>query len=394
VDEPPASTVSYKDLFSERGRFPDESRPGDLLTIMYTSGTTAAAKGCMLSTGYYVSVGRAYGLSQWVVPGDRVYTAFPMYHTSGQMVAFMSALVNRASIAIAPEFHASTFMRDASDAGGTVLIGVGVMANMILAQPPTADDQTHSFRMATWVPLPEEQQVEFEARFATPVMSEGYGQTECVPITATVPDSPRSRRSSGRPSPLLDVRIHDPDGNEVAPGEGGEIVVRPRVPNAMYSGYWNKPVETTITWSNLWHHTGDFGRMEADGVLTFLDRKKDIVRRRGENVSSLALENIIRQHRAVADVAICALPADLGDEEIKACIVLKPDGTLTASEFFDFIRDQVPYFAIPRYVDLRSSLPANALGRVMKHVLRAEGVPSTAWDLEQQGLVVQRDERR
>jgi crotonobetaine/carnitine-CoA ligase len=225
-------------------------------------------------------------------------------------------------------------------------------------------------------------------------MSEGYGQTECVPITATVPDSPRSRGSSGRPSPLLEVRIHDADDNEVGPGEGGEIVVRPLVANAMYSGYWNKPVETMTAWSNLWHHTGDFGRMDVDGVLTFLDRKKDIVRRRGENVSSLALENIIRQHRAVADVAVCALPAELGDEEIKACLVLEPEETLTPSEFFAFIRDQVPYFAIPRYVDLRGSLPANALGRVMKHVLRAEGVPSEAWDLEQQGLVVHRDERR
>jgi crotonobetaine/carnitine-CoA ligase len=394
VDKPTASTILYGALLSARGTFPDESRPGDLLTIMYTSGTTAAAKGCLLSSGYYVAVGHAYGLCRWVLPGDRIYTGFPMYHTSGQMVAFMSALVNGASIAIAPDFHASTFMKDAADAEATALIGVGVMASMILAQPPRPEDGAHPFRMATWVPLPEAQQREFEERFATPVMSEGYGQTECVPITATEPDGPRNRGSSGRPSPLLDVRIHDADGNEVSPGEGGEIVVRPRVPNAMYSGYWNKAAETLDAWSNLWHHTGDFGRMEADGVLTFLDRKKDIVRRRGENVSSLAVENVIRQHLAVADVAVCALPADLGDEEIKACLVLAAGATLTAPEFFDFVRDQVPYFAIPRYVDVRDSLPANALGRVMKHVLRAEGVPATAWDMEAEGLVVDRDRRR
>ena len=160
--------------------------------------------------------------------------------------------------------------------------------------------------------MAEERQQEFEERFGTPVMAEGYGQTECVPVTNTDPYEARDRSSSGAVSPLLEVRIVDDDDDEVPCGEPGEIVVRPKVANAMYSGYWKKPEITTETWRNLWHHTGDFGRMDEDGVVTFVDRKKDIVRRRGENVSSLALENVIRQHPAVLDVAVCALPADDG----------------------------------------------------------------------------------
>lgn len=394
VEADAGGTIQYPDLLGTRERFETPSRPGDLLSIMYTSGTTAAAKGCMLSTGYYVAVGRAYGMRSWVLPGDRVYTGFPMFHTSGQMVSFMSALVNDASIAIAPEFHASTFMREAAELGATMLVGVGVMGNMILEQPPSPDDGAHSFRLASWVPLPEERQREFEKRFNTPVMSEGYGQTECVPVTNSDPYGVRKRSSSGQVSPLLEARILDDDGNELPVGEPGEIVVRPKVPHAMYSGYWNKPEATVEAWRDLWHHTGDFGRMDEDGIITFVDRKKDIVRRRGENVSSLALENVIRTHPAVADVAVCGLPSKIGDDDIMACLVLAPDATLTPEEFFEFVRDRVPYFAVPRYVDIRDALPTNALGRVMKHVLRDEGERPGTWDLEREGLVASRRNRR
>jgi len=154
VDEAPPGTLAYPDLLTERQTYDPVSGPGDLVSIMYTSGTTAAAKGCMLSTGYYVSVGRAYGMRQWVVPGDRMYTGFPMFHTSGQMVAFMAALVNGATISIAPDFHASTFMAGAAADSATMVVGVGVMGNLILAQPPGPADGACRFRLAVWVPMP------------------------------------------------------------------------------------------------------------------------------------------------------------------------------------------------------------------------------------------------
>ncbi|MFC5745619.1 AMP-binding protein [Actinomadura rugatobispora] len=392
VDDPEPGLVAYTDLLGERRTFEPGAEPGDLLSIMYTSGTTAAAKGCMLSNGYYVSVGRAYGMRRWCLPGDRMYTGFPMFHTSGQMVAFMTALVNGASISIAPQFHASSFIADAVADGATTLVGVGVMGNLLLAQPTGPADGAHPFRLAVWVPMGEAEQRRFQERFATPVMSEGYGQTECVPITVSAPDGPRARGTSGMISPLLEVAIVDDGDNPVPLGRPGEIVVRPKVPNAMYSGYWRKPDATQAAWSNLWHHTGDFGRMDADGFVTFVDRKKDVLRRRGENVSALALENVIRGHPAVADVAVSPVPGPFGDDDIKASIVLADGADLDPAEFFEFVRGKVAYFAVPRYVDIRDSLPVNALSRVMKHLLREEGVTDTMWDLEAQGLVATKGE--
>lgn len=394
VDGGQQGAIDYGELFANRGTHSRTSTSRDLAAIMYTSGTTAAAKGCMLSTGYYVAVGRAYGMRKWVVPGDRMFTGFPMFHTSGQMVAFMSALVNDASISIAPEFHPSTFISEAAADNATMLVGVGPMAHMLLAQPERADDSAHPFRLAVWVPLGEAEQTAFEQRFGTPVMSEGYGQTECVPITNTAPDGPRDRATSGQVSPLIDVRIVDDSDNEVPLGESGEIVVRPREADVMYSGYWNKPDITAQTWSNLWHHTGDHGRMDENGCVTFVDRKKDILRRRGENVSALALEGVFRKHPAVRDVAVSNVPADVGDDEIKASLVLEDDVELTPQEFFEFASAELPYFAVPRYVDVRAALPVNALSRVMKHVLRDEGVTNRMWDLHALGLVASRKNAR
>lgn len=396
-DESMVEVVSYADVISGDGEpsWPRRRpRPSDLLAILYTSGTTALPKGCMLSTGYYVSVGRSYGQRGWIVPNDRVYTAFPLFHSSGQMVAFMSALVNDASIIFAPEFHASTFMTDAHAAGATTLMGIGVMAQMLLEQPVRPQDADYRFRLAVWVPLPVKQQERFEKRFHTPVIAEGYGQTECVPISASEVGGPRKRTSSGQIAPLVEVRIVDENDDEVPVGEVGEVVVRPRVPEATFQGYWNKPEETFATWKGLWHHTGDLGRLDADGFLSFVGRAKDMIRRRGENISALQLEDAIREHPAIADVAVYAVPSPLGDEDIKACVVVEPGATLTPSDFFEFLRDRIPYFAMPRFVQLRSELPVNAMGRVMKHLLRAEGASAADWDLELLGLVIPHEERR
>jgi crotonobetaine/carnitine-CoA ligase len=400
VDDPPPGTIPYGDLTSGTGlttaaglRSGAGTEPSTLLAILYTSGTTAAAKGCMLSSGYYVSVARAFGDHSWVMPGDRLYSAFAMFHTSGQLLSFTSALVNGASIAFAAEFHASSFMSEAAAAGATMLIGVGTMANLILAQPPTPEDSARGFRLAFFAPLPPGAQQQFERRFGTPVTAEAYGQTECVPVTISPLDR-RKRETAGLVSPLLEVRVVDDSDREVEAGLPGEIVVRPRVPHVMYSGYWAKAEETVATWRNLWHHTGDVGRLDSEGYLTFVDRKKDVIRRRGENISSVAIEEAVRGIAAVQDVAVCAVPAELGDDEAKACVVLAAGASLTPREFFDYLRDHLPYYAIPRYVEIRDGLPVNSIGRVMKHELKQEGVPAGAWDLVAAGLVVPRHDRR
>ena len=386
--------VRYQELLASAPAEPVAVAPGDLMSISYTSGTTAVPKGCMLSHGYYTQIGRTYAERGWLIAGDREYTAFPLFHVSGQLLGIMSTLVNDASLAVAEEFHASTFVADAAALEATMLFGVGAMANALLNQPRQDTDAAHSLRLAIFAPLAPGRQLEFEDRFRTPVMAEGFGQTECVQVTQSGVNGPRDRGTSGPAAPLYEVRIVDEEDNEVPAGVPGEIVVRPKHAHTMYSGYWNKPEVTVETWRNLWHHTGDFGRMDDNGFMSFVDRMKDRMRRRGENVSSLHLEEVLRGLPGVAEVAVCAVPGQLGDDDIKACIVETAPGALSAAAVFGFLRDRVAYFAIPRYVHIHEALPVNALGRVMKDRLRAEGVPDDGWDLEEQGLVVPKDERR
>jgi crotonobetaine/carnitine-CoA ligase len=305
----------------------------------------------------------------------------------------MAALVNDASICYETEFHASTFMTRAAAEGATMRWGVGPMGMAILAQAESAADRDFSFRLASWTPMRAEDQLDFERRFNTPVIAEGYGQTECTPVSINTVDGARKRGSAGRAVPHFELKIVDDDDVEVPTGEVGEIVVRPRRPDAMFQGYWNNAEATVGAFRNLWHHTGDWGTVDQDGFFTFVDRKKDAIRRRGENVSSFQLEEAISGHAAVAQVAVCGVPSPLGEDEIKAWIV--PAGAPPApEEFFDFLKQHVPYFAIPRYVEFRQSLPVNAMGRVMKHLLRGEGVGDDAWDFEVMGLAVDRVERR
>jgi crotonobetaine/carnitine-CoA ligase len=366
----------------------------DLVSVIYTSGTTGMPKGCMLPNGYYIALGQAFGGAEWVIPDDRVYTAYPLFHTSGQAVALMSALVNDASIAFAAEFHASTFLKEAAEEGASMLWGVGPMGMAILAQPPAPTDGAHPLRLAVWLPMGAEDQAEFERRFATPVVAEAFGQTECVPATISPLRGPRTRGAAGRSMPYLEIQTVDEGDRPVPPGEVGEIVIRPREPNVMFQGYWGKPEATLEAFRNFWHHTGDLGRFDEDGVLTFVDRKKDALRRRGENVASFELEQAIAAHPDIARVAVTAVPSPLGEDDIKASIVCHPGHPVTPEGLFDYFKNNLPYYAIPRYVDVRDSLPSNALNRIMKHLLRQEGVPESAWDLQALGLSVARGERR
>ena len=200
-DQPTAGVrvVPYGDVLGEDYGFDAyPSQPDTLLSILYTSGTTGLPKGCMLSTGYFSYAGRSYGERGWVVPGDRIFTAWPMFHTSGQLNTLMPALFNGASAYFDTEFHASTYLAKARKVGATTLFGVGFMGHAILAQPPSDADADAGFRLAIWVPMPQDRQLEFERRFNTPVLSEGYGQTEIVPITASAVGGPRKRSNVRR----------------------------------------------------------------------------------------------------------------------------------------------------------------------------------------------------
>ena len=392
-----AEVIRYTTVRDVSAGFPDVSvSQHDIASILYTSGTTGMPKGCMLSQGQYIQTATAYGDSEWVIPGDRMFTAYQLFHTSGQVIALMGALVCGASICFEKEFHASTFMARAREEQATVLCGVGPMGMAILAQPESADDASRHFRMSSWIPMDPGDQARFSGRFNTEVMSEGYGQTECSPVTSSALRGKRKRTSAGKPASFLEVKILDDDDREVPVGTTGEIAMRPLKPDVIFAGYWRKPEATVEAFRNLWYHTGDCGVADEDGFITFVDRKKDALRRRGENVSSFQLEATLCQHPAILRAAVCALPSPLGEDDIKATLVCEPSvDRPDPAELFDFMKRNLPFFAIPRYIEFRDDLPSTAAtGRVMKFLLREEGVTEATIDFEALRLTVPREERR
>lgn len=368
----------------------------DTITLLFTSGTTGASKACVCSNAYYVNTGLAVAHAWQVGPEDVYFTALPLHHGAGQVSALMTALVRGASFCAPETFRASTFIEQARACGATLCSGVGAMARALLARPPEAGDRDHRLRLVLMSPLDVPAQRAFAERFSVPFSTQAYGQSECICVTVTpCEEFGRPSRTVGRPSPLFEVAIHDAHGQSLPVGTTGEIVVRPRRPGAMFDGYWRRPDATLTAFRGLWHHTGDVGYLDHDGHLTFLDRGKDAMRRRGENVSSAELEASVREHPKIEDVAAHAVPASMTEDDIKVCLVLAAGETVTPDELFAFFGEALPYFAIPRYVEVLDALPREGTSmRVRKLELRERGVTPATWDFEALGLTLARELRR
>lgn len=372
----------------------DAVGPDDIMSIIYTSGTTGFPKGCVLTQGYYMRIGGVGATTYDLRPDDRIITALPLFHAAARMLAIAAALRTGASVVVEPEFHASWFLRRAAETKATVMLGAAAMARMLLAQPPSEFDRAHMLRLGVWTPADTELQRLTHARFGFDINTQLYGQTECVGVSYSPASSSRNGASAGRPAPDLELRLVDDDEMEVPCGAVGEIVIRPHHRHVMFREYWRKPEATLDAFRGLWYHTGDYGRMEDDGSVFFVDRKKDAMRRRGENVSSMELEAAITEHPNIAEVAVHAVPSAMTEDDIKACVVLIDDAPLEPAELFRFFCDNLPYFAVPRYVEVFDELPKNAVSRVMKHMLRARGVTPTTWDFVKLGLEQPREARR
>ncbi|ALJ16388.1 AMP-binding protein [Sphingopyxis macrogoltabida] len=366
----------------------------DLCVILYTSGTTGPSKGCMISHGYYTWIPEILRRAGWHEGADTLMTATPLFHTNAQIWVLASALSCGGRAIIEPVFHASTFIDRAGELGATVIRIMGSMVNMILAQSPKESDKSHGIRLATCVPTTPETWKLFFERFAIPINSEVYGQTECNPATITPAGIDLTPGGAGKVAPHVELKILDEGDNEVVTGEVGEIVVRPLLPNVMFSGYWNNPDATAKAWRNLWHHTGDYGRLDEEGTLFFADRKSDSLRRRGENISSTELEEALLQHASIAAAAVHGVPSPVGEDDIKACVVLTGGSKITPEELFEFFKGALPYYAVPRYVEVMDEFPKSVVNRVQKFKLRERGITDSTWDFEAMGLVIGRDERR
>jgi crotonobetaine/carnitine-CoA ligase len=369
--------------------------PGDTMSIMYTSGTTGLPKGCVLSHGYYVRCARRFGEGLQPAGHDVFYSPLPLFHAGAQLLVLMQALAYGLRVVIDSSFSARACIARAREAEATILIALGAVGTALLAVPESPDDRNHRLHTMLIVPMPEALQHRLHARFGFDVYTECFGQTECIPVTISPRTSAnRDRGGCGHPASDLEVALLDDDNRAVPDGEVGEICLRPRQRVAMFDGYWRDPEGTLKAFSGLWYHTGDFARRRPSGQLSFVDRKTDAMRRRGENVSSVEVEMAIGAPPAIAAVAVHAVPSPSTEDDIKACIVMQPGATIEPASLFRYLSEHLPYFAMPRYVQVLDALPTNAVGRVMKHVLKQRSETGEVWDFEAMGLRIERQERR
>lgn len=393
-----AREISYRSLLPAGGAPAAAASlaPTDPMSILYTSGTTGLPKGCVLSHGYYARCGDLHAEALEMTDADVLFASLPLFHAGGRLIVLMAGLYRGIPARFESSFSARNFFTRAGATEATVAIGVGAMGAALLASEPCPGDLAHSLRTMMVAPMSLAGQHEFRERFGIEPWTDVFGQTECIPITITgLSSTDRDPAGCGIPARDLEVALLDDDGEPVAAGEAGEICVRPREdPFAMFNGYWRPDGSCSDRLVDGWHHTGDSARRLPSGALAFVDRKKDSMRRRGENVSSLELEAAINQHPDVVECAVHAVASTMSDDDIKAVLVLHDGAPFDPAVFFDFLRGHLPYFAIPRYLEVVAELPRNAVGRVLKHVLRAQPHTASTVDLEALGLVVERGQRR
>jgi crotonobetaine/carnitine-CoA ligase len=389
------TVLHYRELATDAQDFlPHRAAPLDIYQILYTSGTSGPSKGCMLSHASRVRVAEHVITILDVRDDDIQMGVMPLFHLSGQMDVAV-ALLTGTPLVLEALYSASNFFPRVRETGATFVAGVFTAAELLLHQPVSADDKNHPIRAWLAIPMPTASQEKFTARFGIPVVGEMYACTEAMPVATFNLSDPRDHSTSGRILSDIEVRVADDEDNPVPIGEVGEILLRPKKPGAMFSGYWNDAERTLEGWRNLWHHTGDLGRLDGNGCVTWVDRKKDSIRRKGENISSYELETALLKHDVIGEVAVHAVrPEGATEDEVKACIVVKAGQKFDMLVFAQFINRTLPHFAIPRYVELMSSLPRNPIGRIQKFELRHRGITKTTSDLLSEGLVTGRREAR
>ena len=360
--------------------------PWDTQSIIFTSGTTGPSKAVLSS---YCHAFSNFGPDTWafITPEDRYLISLPLFHLGGATIAY-GMLCQHASITLVEYFKTQSFWDTVRRTGVTSVFMLGVMASFLEAEPPSADDRDHPLRTVGMVPLVNDVDA-FMARFGVDVYSI-YNMTElCCPVMTTVPMTVPG--SAGRARPGCELRVVDANDCEVATGAVGEIVVRADTPWAINHGYYREPEATARAWRNGWFHTGDAGRVDQDGNLYFVDRLKDTIRRRGENISSLEVETEVAAHPAVREAAVIPVPSELGEDEVMAVLSLRPGQTLDPAALLAFLEPRLAHFMIPRYVRIVDALPKTPTEKVEKHRLRADGIAPDSWDREAAGVRIRRE---
>ena len=358
---------------------PEEVLPGDPAAILYTSGTTGPSKGvvCPQEQWYWWALltGEVLGLGA----DDVLYTNLPLFHTNA-LNTFCQALFWGATYALGPHFSASRFWRRCVEAGATVTYLLGPMVSILLRQPPSPDDRAHRVRIALAPATGAELHEPFRERFGVELI-DAWGSTETNIVLSNTHADNRPG-TLGRVLEPFAARVVDENDEEIPDGTAGELVVRSGELHAFASGYFGLADATAEAWRDGWFHTGDRVVRDADGSFRFVDRIKDVIRRRGENISAFEVEQALHAHPDVAAAAAIPVPSELGEDEVMACVVVRDGVALEPAELVEFCDERLASFAVPRYVELVDSLPLTPSGKVEKYKLRERGVTAAAWDRE------------
>jgi crotonobetaine/carnitine-CoA ligase len=304
-------------------------------------------------------------------------TTLPLFHTNALNTFYQAVLIG-GMVRFERRFSASGFYAALARHGATVTYLLGAMVPILLSRPVAAEEREHATQVALAPGVPAQFHAAFMQRTGIRLL-DGWGSTETNFVLGTTVD----RQRPGTMGPVFEgfaARVVDEEDNEVADGSPGELVVRADDPFAFATGYFGAPEKTVEAWRNLWFHTGDRVIREADGYFRFIDRLKDAIRRRGENISSFEVEQVLLSHPSVANAAAFPVRSQLAEDEVMAAVILHPGKTLTAPELIDFCKPRLPYFAVPRYLEFMAELPMTENGKVQKYKLRERGVTAAAWD--------------
>ncbi len=359
--------------------------PDTPASVLYTSGTTGRPKGCLLSHGYELEAGRWYGSAGALVAfqdgGDRLYNPLPLFHVNASIFSFYCVMLRGNCQVQTDRFSPTRWWAEIHESRATVAHYLGVVVPMLLGQPPGPWDRAHQLRFAIGAGVDPQRHAEFEQRFGVPLI-EIWGMTEMVRALADN-ESPRQvgTRVFGRAKPGLEVRIVDDLDQDLPDGTPGELLVRhsaatPR--KDFFSGYLDDAAATDLAWRGGWFHTGDIVTRAADGLLRFVDRRKNIIRRSGENIAAAEVEAVLQTHPLVEQAAVLAVPDDLREEEVLACVVLRPEGkadpAAAVQALFAHCQREMAYYKAPGWVWLADQIPTTSTQKIQKHQIFEPGV--------------------